>query len=511
MSRPSVREPSLLDALIPVIFLIISLYFSVNLYGSNSSYGANQITLILSGGIAILIGLKNGHSWKTVEEAISHGISKSINALFILLMVGSLVGTWILSGTVPAMIYYGLQVISPNFFYVTACILCALTSLTIGSSWSTAATIGVGLMGISYGLDLSPAITAGAIISGAYFGDKLSPLSDTTNLASATTETDIFVHIRHMFWTTGPAITLSLILYLMIGLSAEPSQQNIDIGERLALIDQNFNIGLHLFIPMIVIYYMAIKKYPAFPTLTIGMLLGAVFAIIFQPDTIKTFTLLANERALEPEAYAVYTARVASGEISSFMVSLDGVWRVMIDKFMIVSGDEKFDELFNNGGMTKMVNTVWLAMCSMFFGAIMERLGMLQRVVDSLLQRVRTTGSLILTTAASCLSVNILSGDQYIAIILPGRMYSAEFKLRKLASKNLSRVVEDTGTMTSVLIPWNTCSVYMFGVLQVTTFEFAPYCFFNIISPLLTVLYGYMNITIVPLQEEDERKVLGRI
>lgn len=504
MGDTSIKNASLLDALIPVTFLIISLYFSFTLYGPESSYGANQIALILSGAIAMVIGFKNGHPWKHIEEAIRNGLAKSINALFILLMVGSLIGTWILSGTVPTMIYYGLQAINPDIFYFTAVILCAVTSLCIGSSWSTAGTIGVGLMGISFGLGLSPAITAGAIISGAYFGDKLSPLSDTTNLASAATETEIFEHIRHMLWTTVPSISLTLILFLIIGFNADPVNGDININERLALIDQNFNIAPHLFIPLFVVFYMALKKYPAFPTLTIGMLLGAVFAIIFQMDGIKTFSLLVNEISMTTEEYAIYAHKVASGEISTFMVTLDGVWRVMVDRFVISSGNAEFDELFNNGGMTKMVNTVWLAMCSMFFGAIMERLGMLQRVVDSLLKQVKTTGGLILTTGLSCVSVNFMSGDQYIAIILPGRMFRAEFKQRKLASKNLSRVVEDTATMTSVLVPWNTCSVYMFGVLGVTGFQFAPFCFFNIISPILTVIYGYMNITIVPLKEETE-------
>ncbi|MFC3051926.1 Na+/H+ antiporter NhaC [Kordiimonas pumila] len=502
MRTKTVVNPSLLDALIPVLFLIVSLYFSVTLYGPSSSYGANQLALILSGCIAIVIGFKNGNSWKTIEHAISEGISKSINALFILLMVGSLIGTWILSGTVPAMIYYGLQIIHPDVFYVTACILCALTSLSIGSSWSTAGTIGVGLMGVAFGLGLSPAITAGAIISGAYFGDKLSPLSDTTNLASASTETDIFEHIRHMLWTTVPSISLALMLYLIIGLNSSPITGEINIGENLRLIEQNFNIGPHLFIPLIVVFYMAIKKYPAFPTLTIGMLLGAVFAVVFQPETIHTFSLLATERSMSPDEFAAYSAQVQNGNISPAMQTLDGVWRAMVDRFMISSGNPEFDELFYNGGMTKMVNTVWLAMCSMFFGSIMERLGMLQRVVDSLVKSVKTTGGLILTTAASCISVNILSGDQYMAIILPGRMFRAEFKAKNLASKNLSRAVEDTATMTSVLVPWNTCSVYMFGVLGVSAFAFAPFCFFNIISPCMTILYGYLNFKIEPLAEQ---------
>ncbi|PCI33109.1 MAG: Na+/H+ antiporter NhaC [Alphaproteobacteria bacterium] len=474
-SPKSILKVSLLESLIPVVVLISLLGLSVYLYGDDAQGGATQMSLLISGGVALLIGWKNNHQWRDIEKAISHGVGNTVNALLILLMVGSLIGSWILSGTVPAMIYYGLQVINPDFFYVTACILCAVTAISIGSSWSTAGTVGVGLIGISAGLGMSPEITAGAIISGAYFGDKMSPLSDTTNLAPAVADTDLFSHIRHMVWTTFPAITLSLILYLIIGLSGEGSVAEINIQGRLDLLDQNFNIGLHLLIPMAVVFYMAFKKMPAFPTIMIGSLVGGIFAVIFQQEAILRF--IAADQA-------------------TVINMFDGVWRALFGGFVSDTGNAELDGLLTRGGMSSMMSTIWLMICAITFGSIIENLGMLKRLVDSIIHLAQSTGSLILTTALTCIGVNILAADQYISIVLPGRMYRLEFKRRNLAAKNLSRVLEDSGTVTSVLIPWNTCGAFMAGTLGVATFAYMPYCFFNILSPMVTVLYGYLNFKI---------------
>ncbi|WP_417320844.1 Na+/H+ antiporter NhaC [Emcibacter sp.] len=486
MTEETAREPSLLDAIIPVFFLIALLTTSVLLYRDNSSYGPNQIALILAGGVALLIGWKNGVSWRTMEQAISRGIGNTVGALLILLMVGGLIGTWILAGTVPAMIYYGLQVINPSVFYFTACILCAITSISIGSSWTTASTIGIGLIGISSGLGLSVEITAGAIISGAYFGDKMSPLSDTTNLAPAVTGTDLFTHIRHMMWTTGPAIVISLILFLIIGLGQEPVQGDISIEGRLLILDENFSIGPHLFLPMAVVFFLAYRKYPAFPILLFGTILGAVMALIFQQQTILRF---------------VGDTGMWDG-ISLFK----GVWTAMFDGYSSVTGNEELDELLSRGGMANMLNTIWLIMCAITFGSIMEKLGMLRKLVVGVLGLAKSTGSLILVTALTCIGINIVAMDQYIAIVLPGRMYRIEFERRKLAAKNLSRILEDTATVTSVLVPWNTCGAFMSATLGVMTFAYAPYCFFNLISPVISVIYGYTNFKIAPL--EDEKAVV---
>ncbi|WP_321395724.1 Na+/H+ antiporter NhaC [Emcibacter sp.] len=483
MTEDTAREPSLLDSLIPVAFLIALLTTSVLLYKDNSSYGPNQIALILAGGIALLVGWKNGVKWRTMEQAIAKGIGNTVGAMLILLMVGALIGTWILSGTVPAMIYYGLQVIHPSVFYFTACILCAITSISIGSSWTTASTIGIGLIGISSGLGLSMEITAGAIISGAYFGDKMSPLSDTTNLAPAVTGTDLFTHIRHMMWTTVPSISIALILFLAIGLDQEPLQDSISVEGRLLILDQNFSIGLHLFLPMLVVFFLAYKKYPAFPILLFGAILGGVMALIFQQQTILRF--------------------VGVNDMWDGVSLFKGVWTALFDGYNSQTGNGELDDLLTRGGMANMLNTIWLIMCAITYGSILEKLGMLRKLVVGVLSLAKSTGSLILVTALTCIGINIVAMDQYIAIVLPGRMYKVEFERRKLAVKNLSRVLEDTATVTSVLVPWNTCGAFMSATLGVMTFAYAPYCFFNILSPIISVIYGYTNFKISPMEEDE--------
>ncbi|WP_339861488.1 Na+/H+ antiporter NhaC [Paremcibacter congregatus] len=483
VEQNSAQKVSLLASIIPVITLVGLLIISVYLYGDDTQSGASQMSLLMSGGVALLIGKFYGFKWRQIEKAIAHGVGNTINAILILLMVGALIGTWVLSGTVPAMIYYGLQVINPDFFYFTACVLCAITAISIGSSWSTAGTVGVGLIGISAGLGLSPEITAGAIISGAYFGDKMSPLSDTTNLAPAVAGTDLFTHIRHMIWTTVPAISIALILYLIIGLNTEIAAVNINIQDRLNVLDQNFNIGLHLLIPMGIVFYLAFKRYPAFPTIMIGALVGGIFAVIFQQDTILSFVKADHVTAVN---------------------LFDGVWRALFGGYTADTGNADMDSLLSRGGMASMLNTIWLVISAITFGSIIEKLGMLKRIVDSTIHLAQTTGSLILTTALTCIGINILAADQYISIVLPGRMYRLEFKERGLASKNLSRVLEDTGTVTSVLIPWNTCGAFMAGTLMVSTYAYFPYCFFNILSPCVSILYGYLNFKIEKIDAAEE-------
>ncbi len=483
MSTSEPREPSFLDALIPVIALVSMLSLSVYLYGDGSSSGANQIALIMAGSVALIIGVKNGHKWRDIEKAIAQGIANTYGAILILMAVGMLIGSWIISGTVPAMIYYGLQILNPIFFYFTACILSAITAISIGSSWTVASTIGIGLMGIASGLGLEPEITAGAIISGAYFGDKMSPLSDTTNLAPAVAGTDLFTHIRHMTWTTIPSISVAIVLYLILGLSSDISSADVDLSDQLTLIENNFTIGVYLFLPLVVVFVLAIKKNPAFPTLVIGTITGIAMAVIFQSDVIIKFA--------------------EAGGRSDIITILDGIWRALFAGFSSNTGDLQMDELLSQGGMAGMMDTIWLVMCAITFGSIMERLGLLKRLVIGLIGMAQTTGSLIFVTALTCIGVNILAADQYIAIVLPGRMYRLEFKRRNLAAKNLSRALEDTGTVTSVLVPWNTCGAFFASTLGVATFAYAPYCFFNLISPITSVLYGVYNFKISPINPDE--------
>jgi NhaC family Na+:H+ antiporter len=473
----TLKTPTLFDALIPVIFLISMLSLSVYLYGDNSSYGANQIALILSAGLAALIGVKNGHGWKTIEAGIVKGISTALGAILILLAVGSLIGTWILSGTVPTMIYYGLQIMHPSFFYVAACVICILVSISIGSSWTTAGTIGVALIGISQGLGLSLEMTAGAIISGAYFGDKMSPLSDTTNLAPAVAGTELFTHIRHMVWTTVPSISIALLLFLIIGLSQGGSGQAINLDATLVILDEYFAISGWALLPLIIVLAMAARGLPAFPTIMTGALVGGIFAAVLQPEAIARFV------------------GEAGGE-SAWIVTVNAVWQALFNGFAIDTPNAAVNDLLSRGGMSSMLNTVWLILCALTFGAVLEHTGLLQRLVIAALTMVTSTGSLIVTVICTCIGINIVAADQYIAIVLAGRMYKAEFKRRDLDPRNLSRTLEDSATITSPLIPWNTCGAYMAGTLGVATLAYLPFCFFNLINPVVAAIYGIYDIKI---------------
>ena len=475
------KSPTIVDALIPIVFLILMLALSVYLYGDNSSYGANQIALIFSACVAAIIGIKNGYNWKEIENGIVKGISMGMGAILILLAVGALIGTWIMSGTVPAMIYYGLNILSPSIFYFAACVICALTALSIGSSWTVAGTLGVALIGISAGLGLSSEITAGAIISGSYFGDKMSPLSDTTNLAPAVAGTDLFTHIRHMLWTTGPSLLIALLLFLIIGFRGTASGE----AEGFAIIQDTmldtFKISVISFIPLLVVFMLAFKKMPAFPTILIGALLGGIFAVILQPHIITSF--------------------VNRPELSHGLTMISGVWTALHSGFSLNSGVPVVDDLLTRGGMVSMLNTIWLVICALTYGAVLETTGLLNKVVTSLLAFSKSTSSLIVTTIATCIGVNIITADQYISIVLPGRMYRTEFARRNLAPKNLSRTLEDAGTITSPLVPWNTCGAYMSASLGVATFAYLPFCFFNLANPIVAVIYALFNFKIEKLDE----------
>ncbi|MGV6851976.1 MAG: Na+/H+ antiporter NhaC family protein [bacterium] len=550
------KSPSILDALIPISALIIMLIASVSFYGSDSSYGANQIALILAAFVAIMVGFKNGYTWHEIEGGIVNGISVSLGAILILLTVGSLIGTWILAGTVPTMIYYGLHILDPSYFYAAACLICALVSLSIGSSWTTAGTVGVALIGISGALDMSIAITAGAIISGAYFGDKMSPLSDTTNLAPAVAGTDLFTHIRHMTWTTGPSIIIALIIFFIIGLMHDTSTAPASMGTTESMLSEQFNITLFALIPLFLVLIMAFKQFPAFLTLIVGSLAGAIFALILQPATVlnsvqsslyqcKSSSELISQCVVDgfssTEQNTQLTTTLSlndnSGKTVSFNINndknnqavqtildtekieleihsrshiaarLDAIWRAFFEGYKSETGNETIDNLLSRGGMSSMLNTVWLIICAMTFGAVLETIGLLQRIVESILKMAHSTGSLITSVIVTCIGTNIIAADQYIAIVLPGRMFQAEFKRRKLHPKNLSRVLEDSATITSPLIPWNTCGAYMAGVLGVPTLVYLPFCFFNLTNPFVSIIYGITNFKITRLDEVEESAI----
>jgi len=478
------KTPSLADALIPVVSLIMLLALSVILFGDNSSSGPNQIVLIVGTAIASIVALKNGFPWIGILEAIVDGISTAMGAILILLSVGALIGTWLMSGTVPSLIYYGLEILSPGWFYVATCLICAITALSIGSSWTVAGTLGVALIGIAGGLGLSPAITAGAIISGAYFGDKMSPLSDTTNLAPAVVGTDLFTHIRHMAWTTGPSFVITLILFTIIGLGADSAADIVALDSIKATLNDNFKISVVTLLPLALVFGMAIRKVPPIPTILFGALFGGVLAAIMQPQVVIAF---AN-----------------SPELTPAMALTKGVWLALADGYTSSTGVADIDDLLSRGGMSSMLITIWLVICALSYGAVLEHAGFLGRLIESALKTAKSTGSLIMTVVLSCIGINIVAADQYIAIVLPGKMYKAEFEKRGIDTKNLSRVIEDSGTLTSPLVPWNTCGAFMAGTLGVATIAYLPFAFLNLINPLISVLYGFTGFTIKRVEKVAE-------
>ncbi len=486
MAENKKKDPSLVDALIPMIILIGLLTLAVYLFGEDASWGPNQIALTFSSFAAAIIGLKNGYSWEDMGSGVVKSISQAMGAIFILLAVGALIGTWVMSGTVTTMIYYGLQLLSPKIFYPTVVIVSAIIAASIGSSWTTVGTIGVGLIGIAHGMDMSLSITAGAIISGSYFGDKLSPLSDTTNLAPAVAGSNLYDHIRHMLWTTIPSMIIALILFTVIGLYSTAEGNLLIKDQTLAAIDANFTTSLWLLVPVLVIIVLAVLKLRPFPTILLGALTGGIFAVIFQPDQIIQF--------------------VNRPDLSRPMVMIAGVWKAMYTGFDTSTGYETIDQLVNRGGMNSMLEVIWLILSALMFGGVMEETGMLKRMVQSLLKMVHSTGSLIATTVFTALGTNIVASDQYMSIVLPGRMFKMEYERRGLAPENLSRTLEDSGTLTSPLIPWNTCGAYMAGTLGVATFAYLPYTFFNLINPLVAIILGYTGISIKRINEEKENE-----
>jgi Na+:H+ antiporter, NhaC family len=468
-------------ALTPVIFLVTLLGCSVYLFGADSSYGANQIALVLATCVAALAGRRVGVSWREAQDGIVHGIGVGLGPTLILLAVGMLIGTWILCGTVPAMIYYGVDVLNPDIFYAASAAICAIVAVSIGSSWTVAGTMGIGLMGISGSFELSPAVTAGAIISGAYFGDKLSPMSDTTNLASAATSVDLFDHIRHMLWTTVPAFLIALGVFAVIGSGGGGTPREITgLQQSLAA---EFNLGPHLLLPLVLMLGLVYKRFPAYPAIVISALTGAVFAVLFQPEAI------------------VKLAGAGEGLSRPFAL-LKGVWISLFDGYKATSGNEFLDALLSKGGMSSMLNTVWLIICALGFGGVLERTGILNYLLQLALKKVNSAGSLITATVCTGIGTNALAADQFIAVALPGRMFKDEYPRYGLSRLNLSRTLEDSATLTSALIPWNTCGAYMSATLGIATWQYAPYAFFNLLCPLIAIAYGFLHIAQKPLEPD---------
>ena len=468
---------SLGQALLPVIILVLLLAFNVFVFGDDALGGSNQFILLIGAAVAAVVGFRNKVSYEVMLEAIGANLKSTTGAILILLFVGALAGTWLLSGIIPAMIYYGLQILHPSIFLPACIIICAIISLATGSSWTTSATVGIALIGIGRALEIPVGMVAGAVISGAYFGDKLSPLSDTTNLAPAMAGTDLFTHIRYMAYTTVPSIVITLIVFLFLGFFQETNGQ-ADTQVLLNSIDERFNINLRLFIVPLLVILMIIRKAPPLVALMTGTLLGGLFALFYQPHLV-----------LEP------AGAVQLDVISAYR----GIMNAITIDNAIVTSNELLNDLFTSGGMQGMLGTIWLIICAMVFGGTMDAIGGLQKLSSALLEKAQSTFQLFAGTAASCVTINLTASDQYLSIVLPGKMFDQAYRDRGLAPENLSRTLEDSGTVTSVLIPWNTCGAYQSGVLGVGVGEYFAFAVFNWLSPIMTLIYAYFGIKIKTL------------
>ncbi len=458
---------SFAKSMIPIIYLALALIYTLRFL-----HGDPHIPILTAAVVATIVATLSGYHWQEIQDGIVNTIKLSMSAILILMIIGMIIGTWILAGIVPTMIYYGLKLISPSIFLVATAVICSIVSLATGSSWTTAGTVGIALIGVGEGFGIPLPMVAGAIISGAYFGDKMSPLSDTTNLAPAMAGSKLFEHIRHMVYTTGPSLAIALILYGILGLKYRQTELDLEgIRTILSGITTQFNITPLLLLPPLLVIAMVILRIPAIPGLIGGTVLGALFAWIFQ----------------------------GSGPTEIVKAAHYG--------FVSGSGVEAVDSLLTRGGMDSMMWTVALILCAMSFAGVLEGTGMLREIALKILSIAKSTGSLVTATILTCIGTNVIAGDQYLSIVLPGRIYKKIYDERGLKPKNLSRVLEDGGTLTSSLIPWNSGGAFMWATLGVYPFAYAPFAFLNLINPLISILYGYTGWTMEKYSDEELKEI----
>ncbi|PEZ76274.1 Na+/H+ antiporter NhaC [Bacillus sp. AFS017274] len=461
------KEMSFGVAIIPLIVMIVMMAITVVWLEQGP-----HIPLIVGTSAAAIVAWSSGYKWNEIEESMYKGIRLALPAVVIIILVGMTIGAWMGGGIVATMIYYGLKILTPSFFLVSISVICAVVSLAIGSSWSTMGTIGVAGMGIGLSMGIPAPMIAGAIISGSYFGDKMSPLSDTTNLASGLTGTDLFVHIRHMLYTTIPGFIIALVIYAILGNDFGKGDMNAEnIEQTMRVLQDSFVISpFLLIIPLIVIILVA-KKVPAIPALIIGVLLGFLSQIFIQ-----------------------------GGNMADAIAALQS-------GFVIDTGNNMVDKLFNGGGLDSMMYTVSMTIVAMTFGGILENTGMLQAIVKQILKFAKTSRSVVASTVLSCFATNVTCSEQYISIVIPSRMYVKAYRDKGLHSKNLSRALEDGGTLTSVFVPWNTCGVFILATLGVHAFDYAPYAILNFIIPVISIIYAMTGFTITKLTEAEIQNI----
>ncbi|AKA37521.1 Na+/H+ antiporter NhaC [Yersinia ruckeri] len=481
-----IKAPSYLDALIPIFTLIILVGSSVALFGLDAVNGPLQVGIIISTMITAVIVLKNGHTWDEVSESGRKGISTVVGAIFILFAVGALIGTWNMSGTIPTMVYYGIQMITPNWFFPIAFLVCVAVSMSIGSSWTTAGTLGVGLVGLANMLGLSPEITAGAVISGAYVGDKISPLSESTVLAAQLNGVPLYTHIRAQLWTTIPAGTIALIAFIIFGINQNSGFDTTVTNNELTRFGELFHITPWNLLPLVFLLGLSVCKVPASLAIMCSALLAGVMTAFMQPQVIVRF--------------------IAEPDLATSLQAMKAIWLAMANGFQENSGIAQIDALLSRGGMDSMLLTIWLIIGAVTFGIMVDDFGLLNKLVTPLLLRAKGITRLFASVVATAIGLNITAGDQYIALLLPTRLFRGEFAKRGLAPENLSRIVSDAGIVTSPLVPWNSCGAYMAAVLGVSTMGYMPFAVFNIVAPLMTLALGIAGINIrrIPMTAAPE-------
>ena len=488
MEHNPTKIPSPLLSLVPILVLVTFLFVTIRTFGSDALSGGSQIVLLTATAVCCLIAMTYSKvRWKALELAMINNITGVATALIILLIIGALSGSWMISGVVPSLIYYGIQVIHPDFFLVSTCLICAVVSVMTGSSWTTIATIGIALLGIGQAQGFSDGWTAGAIISGAYFGDKISPLSDTTLLASSVTDTPLFKHIRYMMITTVPSMLITLVIFTVAGLSHEATATD-QIGQYSIALDSTFHITPWLLIVPVVTGILIARKVPSIITLFISAALAGVFALIFQPHLLQEISGLPVE---------------------NIQSDFKGLLMTFYGSTSIETGNPDLNNLVATRGMSGMMNTIWLILCAMCFGGAMAASGMLGSITSVFLRFMKRTVGLVASTVTSGLFLNICTADQYISVILTGNMFKDIYEKKGYESRLLSRTVEDAVTVTSVLIPWNTCGMTQATILGVATFTYLPYCFFNLISPLMSITIAAIGFKIKRKNEKAESLVTG--
>jgi len=463
------RSLTFAEAIIPIACLILLVGASYYLFGDAGANGPNQVGLVIATMIAVFIAWRRGFALDELHKAATESVNSGLGAIFILFAVGALIGTWAQSGTIVAMVYYGLKILSPNYFYMTATLICAIVSASVGSSWTTVGTIGVGLMGISQNMDMNPAITAAAVISGAYFGDTTSPLSDSANLAAGTTGADLYDHLRETALSSAIALVIAIGIFWLFG---KPG--TFDASYKLVAIEEAFHISPVMFVPLVIVIGLAILKLPPFTTIFIGALAGGVLAVFVAPDRVVAFA--------------------GADGLPRWLVLLKGVWLALAGGYTSTTGFAPVDQLASRGGMASMLNTIWLIITALAFGGVVEKAGVIEKIITPIINAAKSAGALVASLVGAVITTNIVTADQYMAVVLPARMFKDAFAKRGFVPVVLSRSVGATATPTSALVPWNSCGAYMAATLGVATFSYAPYSIFNLVSPLLVFAMACVNV-----------------